>query len=292
MRAPVPMEPRRPTKSGAADDPNRREALFDAAASLTPYLAVETRRGELFFMRTDDRRLGKLLFVRRRRKDAKALNKAVRLLEEYGFGLAGSTFVDVGANIGTTTVTALRQHPFSRGVALEPSPGNFRTLRLNLTANELDGAVTAIEAAVSDEEGEQALVLSGTSSGEHTLIPKRFEGEPAGTVTVKAVTLDGLVARGEIDPAQIGLLWIDAAGSEVNALTGASTLIEAGVPIATAVRSKGSPASWLVAKPALAKLLASYTDFALLRGTGERSNDVSSLLDGLHGNSDMLAVRR
>jgi hypothetical protein len=78
----------------------------------------------------------------------------------------------------------------------------------------------------------------------------------------------------------------------VNALTGASTLIEAGVPIATAVRSKASPASWLEAKPVLAKLLASYTDFALLRGTGERSNDVSNLLDGLHGNSDMLAVRR
>jgi hypothetical protein len=111
-------------------------------------------------------------------------------------------------------------------------------------------------------------------------------------VTVKAVTLDGLVARGEIDPAQIGLLWVDAAGSEVNALAGASTLIEAGVPIATAVRGKGAPASWLEAKPALAKLLASYTDFALLRGAGERSSDVSSLLDGLHGNSDLLAVRR
>jgi hypothetical protein len=100
------------------------------------------------------------------------------------------------------------------------------------------------------------------------------------------------VARGEIEPAQVGLLWIDAAGSEVNALVGASKLIEAGVPIATAARGKGTTAAWLEAKPALAKLLASYTDFALLRGAGERSNDVSSLLDGLHGNSDMLAVRR
>ncbi len=241
-------------------------------------------------MRTDGGSLGMLLFIRRRRKDAKALNKSVRLLDEYGLGVAGSTFVDVGANIGTTTVIALRHHPFSRGVAIEPSPANFQTLRLNLTVNGLEGAVRALEAAVSDEEGERALVLSGMSCGGHTLYPQRLQSTAAGTMTVKAVTLDGLVARGEIDPAHIGLLWVDAAGSEVNALAGASTLIEAGVPIAMAVRAK--LASWPEVRPGVVKLLAPYTDFALLRGTGQRSNDVSSLLSGLHGNSDMLAVRR
>ncbi len=68
MTTPVPMESRRSTGSAAANDPQGREEFFNEATSLTPYLAVETRYGELFFMRTDGGSLGKLLFIRRRRK--------------------------------------------------------------------------------------------------------------------------------------------------------------------------------------------------------------------------------
>jgi FkbM family methyltransferase len=289
VTTPVPSESRRPTEPAVADDPQRREAFFDEAASLTPYLAAETSHGELFLIPTDGGKLGKLLFTRQQRKDMNALPESVRLLDEYGLGVDGSTFVDVGANIGTTTVVALRHHPFSRGVALEPSPVNFQTLRLNLTANMLDGAVAAIEAAVTDEEGEQALVLSDISCGKHTLDPQTLHGRAGETVAVKTVTLDGLVARGVIDPDQVGLLWLDAAGGEVNALAGASTLIEAGVPIVTKIR--GKLASWPDVKPALEKLLASYTDFAFLHGPGERSKNLSGLLSGARGSADMLAVR-
>jgi len=270
----------------------RREVFFDEAASLTPYLAFKTRHGDLFFISSDDKVLGKLLFVRGRNTDAKVLSKAVCLLDEDGFKVAGSTFVDVGANIGTTTVVALRHHGFSRGVSIEASPSNVRTLRINLTANELDDAVTVIAAAVSDDEGEQVLILSGKSSGEHTLDPTKLSSEPSGHVTVKTVTLDGLVSRREIDPTQVGLLWVDVAGTETIALAGASTLIEAGVPIVVAVRPK-NPESWLESKAVLAGLLRSYTDFALLRkGSGGWSKDVMSLLDQLSLGSDLLAVRR
>lgn len=274
----------------AAADPQRREAFFDSARTLTPYLALETGRGELFFVRTDDQ-LGMRLFVRKRRKDGKMLINAVKRIGEYRTSVEGSTFVDVGANIGTTTVLALRRHPFSRAVAIEPSPENFKTLRLNLTANDVDRAAIAIESAVSDKEGERTLVLSSDSSGKHVLNEGVLESEsPAMTVPVQTVTLDGLAARGELAPAEVGLLWIDAAGNEANVLAGASTLIEAGVPITTAVRFHRD--SWSESREALVELLASYTDFALLRGACEQSNDLGTLLNGLQRNSDVLAVRR
>ncbi len=271
--------------------PSRREVFFDEAAAETPYLAIETRRGELLFMRSDDRRLGRQLFVGRWSKDVKFLKRAVDLLGEAGVTLAGTTFVDVGANIGTTMVTALRRHEFSRAVAIEASPENLRTLRINVAANDLGGVVDVVGAAVSDTEGEQDLFLSGASSGEHSVDLSLPGGRRSGRVTVRAVTLDGMVSRGEIDPARVGLLWLDVPGAEARALAGASTLIEAGVPVVTAVRAR-KPYSWPDTKARLMSLLGTYSDFALLRGEQERSGDLGRLLEGLSGVSDLLAFRR
>ena len=274
------------------DDRSRREAFFDEAAAETPYLAVRTRHGELLFMRSDDNGFGKLLFAGGWSKDVKFLHRAVSLLGEAGVTLAGTTFVDVGANIGTTTVTALRRHGFSRAVAVEASPENVRTLRINLAANDLGGVVDVLGVAVSDTEEDHELFLSVVDSGEHTVdlsIPR--SSRPA-RVTVRAVTLDGLVSRGEIDPARIGLLWLDVPGAETRVLAGASTLLEAGVPVVTAVRAR-KPYRWPETKARLMSLLGTYTDFALLRGdAAERSADLGRLLDGLSGVSDLLAFRR
>ena len=273
-------------------DPSRREAFFDEAETETPYLAVRTRHGELLFMRSDDKRFGKLLFVGGWSKDVKFLHRAVTLLGEAGITLTGTTFVDVGANIGTTTVTALRRHGFSRAVAVEASPDNVQTLRINVAANDLGGLVDVFGAAVSDTEDDQDLFLSVASSGAHTVNLSLPRSGRSARTTVKAVTLNGLVARGEIDPAQIGLLWLDVPGTETRALAGASTLLEAGVPVVTAVRAR-KPYNWPETKPKLMSLLGTYTDFALLRGdAAERSTDLGRLLDGLSGVSDLLAFRR
>lgn len=274
------------------DDRSRREAFFDTAAAETPYLAIETRHGELLFTRSANLRFGKQLFIRGQSKDMKFLTRAVSLLGEAGITLAGTTIVDVGANIGTTTVTALRRHGFSRAVAVEAYSENVRTLRINVAANDLNGVVDLFAVAVSDTEGQQDLFLSDVSSGEHTIDPSLPRSKQTERVTVRAVTLDGMVSRGEIDPARIGLLWIDVPRTETRALAGASALLKAWVPVVTAVRAR-KPYNWPDTKARLMSLLGTYTDFALLRGDAEeRSTDLGCLLEGLNGNSDLLAFRR
>lgn len=271
---------------------SRREAFFDEAVGQTPYLAVETRHGELLFTRTANMRFGKQLFVSGQSKDMKFLKRAVSLLGEAGVTLAGTTFVDVGANIGTTTVTAVRRHGFSRAVAIEAYSENLRTLRINVAANDVGGVVDVFGAAASDTEGEQVLILSDVSSGEHTIDPSLPGSKRFARVTVRAVTLDGMVSRGEIDPARVGLLWLDVPRTETRALAGASTLLEAGVPVVTAVRAR-KPYDWPATKARLMSLLGTYTDFALLRGEPETpSTDLGCLLGGLSGVSDLLAFRR
>jgi FkbM family methyltransferase len=276
------------TKPPAPNDAAARRMFFNRAGPFTPYVSVEVK--ELtFFVSTNDR-LGRGLFARRWRQDLGHLRRAVSLLEEHGLYRAGSTFVDVGASIGTTTVSAIRRHGFARGVALEPEPGNFRTLRLNLFANEIEG-VAAFQVAVADREGDVDLALSARSSGTHTLVPLLPDGKSDGTMTVPVVTLDGLVQRGVIQPDAIGLLWIDTAGAEGLVLAGASALLKRGVPIVTAVR----PAlpSWPGTRESLIGFLSGYTHVAdLRRGKEGPSTDLEALLSSLTENADLLVFRR
>jgi FkbM family methyltransferase len=265
-----------------------RRAFFDEAALRTPYVAVEVN-GLTFFVATNDR-LGRQLFVRGWRQDIGHLTRAVNILREHGAYRAGSTFVDVGAHIGTTSVEAVRRQGFARGVALEPAPDNFRMLRVNLAANEVDSVVTALQAAVSDREGEVELVLNARSSGAHTLLP--LLPDRAGAILgVQAVRLDDLVRRKVIEPDLVGLLWADAAGAEGFVLAGASALLERCVPIVTALR----PAlpSWPQTKKTLIQLLSRYTGFVnLRRGKDPPVDTLEPLLDSLTGDGDLLAFRR
>jgi FkbM family methyltransferase len=257
----------------------KRSALFLKAADVMPYVAVEVDDA-VFLVSTADRKLGRGLFARRQRNDIDVLARAVQLLDELGVTTAGSTFVDVGANIGTTTVTALRLG-FARAVALEPSPSNFLTLRLNLVANGIAEVVTPVEAAASDHEGYEQFAPSPSSSGKGRLA-SRFRVPPARTVKVECVTLDGLAARGLYDCGAVGLLWVDTQGREGRVLAGAASLLREGVPIVTAVRRSRED------HDLLRRSLAGYDEFFDLR-TGQRGA-LEALLALLDRSTDILAL--
>jgi FkbM family methyltransferase len=264
-----------------------REDFFAQARPLTPFLA--TRVGEeLFFVSTEDLGVGRRVFVRSWRKDMTTLAKANARLAELGVSLPEDpVFVDVGANIGTTTVMALRRHPFSAAVALEPSPDNFRLLRLNLTANGLDASVQALPVAAGDRHCEVALDLSRSNHGGHRV----SDAAPAGdAVTAECITLDGLVDQGVVDPVRVGLLWIDAPGSEGPALLGAGRLLEAGTPTVVSLRPglvhPGDP---------LAELLTThFTDAVELRKAERRLpiHELTTLSSVYEHKGDVLLVRR
>jgi FkbM family methyltransferase len=169
-------------------------------------------------------------------------------------------FVDVGANIGTSTVAALRRHGFASAVAIEPSPETFGTLRLNLAANDLEERVQALRVAVGDVEGIAGFDTS-RDPGRHRLA----EATAGANVSVEVVTLDALVRRGVIEPARIGLLWIDAQGHEPAVLAGAAGLVGAAVPTVVTIRQK---APW---PPTLVeRITAAYTHVVELRKRQDR----------------------
>jgi FkbM family methyltransferase len=165
------------------------------------------------------------------------LGRALQILGALGLGdgVRDGTFVDVGANIGTTTVTAMCSHGFAHAVSCEPEPHNQQLLELNLVANGLERDVEICRAAVADRDGTVELLVNKVRSGGHEV---HYSGEPVpddhkahAVIEVGQVALDSLASDGTLDPGNVSFLWIDAQGHEGHVLRGASSLTERGVPV-------------------------------------------------------------
>jgi FkbM family methyltransferase len=212
----------------------RRKAFVNEAASLAPYVAVETNRvevekvGMLFFLPTRQK-AGRDRFVKAEWKENRHLQRALDALEQVGAEVPRTMFVDVGAHIGTTTITAIRRFGFESALAFEPEPANFRLLRTNVVFNGLETKIQTLNVAVSNRIGKAQLKLRPSMGSKHRLL--RADEVAANTVPVRLTTLDTLVEDRGLDPAQVSLLWLDIEGHEVEALQGASRLLERSVPI-------------------------------------------------------------
>lgn len=214
----------------------KRNAFYESAARMTPFLGTRAGRG-VYLVRTEDKHIGKSLFSKEGRGEMHVLARAVTVLEAI-FGtdaVEGKTFIDVGANIGTTTIPAVLEHGFARAVAFEPEDDNFVTLRINALLNGLDEAVLAVPLAVSNAVGSSDLVVNRAQGGKHWIATddeKRSLARPSDEiVTIETTSLDQVAADGDFDPKSTGLLWIDAQAHEGHILEGATRLTALGVPI-------------------------------------------------------------
>jgi FkbM family methyltransferase len=137
----------------------------------------------------------------------------------------GGVFYDIGANVGFHTVIGARvAGPTGRVVAFEPIPSNAAALRHNVALNGFAN-VRVIEAAVSSAPGRHAMRL-GAEPGWARLTDVASLASNDVTIDVPLVTIDDLVARGEIEPPT--MVKMDIEGAEIAALRGmARTLREA-----------------------------------------------------------------
>ena len=76
-------------------------------------------------------------------------------------------FIDVGANLGTHTLYALREANFAKALAIEPDPRSLPLLRANLALNGVDGRATVLPLAVSSGQGSTVLYQSTINWGDN-----------------------------------------------------------------------------------------------------------------------------
>lgn len=142
------------------------------------------------------------------------------------------TFVDVGANIGTTCLPMLARGFARRAIAIEPDPMNCRLLRINALLNEVENALTLHECAVGEAlDGKLVLERSPDNWGDHRVHVSDADGAfgeaSRRLIEVSSTQLDSLV---EHDGSSM-LLWMDTQGYEGHVLRGATALLERRVPL-------------------------------------------------------------
>ncbi|WP_330947451.1 FkbM family methyltransferase [Thermomonas sp. LB-4] len=192
--------------------PLLRRAAYDAMP--VPYLVAG--HPEHFVVSTADKVIGREVFLHGEFDFAK-LQTALAILAREGRP-APTHLIDVGANIGTITIPALKRGLIQTATAIEPHPHNLRLLRANIALNGLEDRVTVLAQAVGDRSGVTLhLHESATNSGNHSI---GAEGIP-----VSSSKLDDLDL-----PSAPSLLWMDIEGYEGHALTGAGRLLSTGTP--------------------------------------------------------------
>lgn len=219
-----------------------RELFFRGAKHFTPALAADAN-GMRFYVSTADKVVGRYTFVHRG-FDEHAMRRIVRQLSAHtgvSEPLRGKSFLDIGGNIGTTSVYALRIFGASDTITFEPVPSNVRLLRQNLLVNDVTDHVRLFAIALSDADGEVEFELSEENSGDHRVRVSVDSGTPRShklfgedhreVIRVPAQRLDALVAAGEVRLDRVGLVWIDVQGHEAHVLAGADKVLDARIPI-------------------------------------------------------------
>jgi FkbM family methyltransferase len=121
-------------------------------------------------------------------------------------------------------------------LAIEPVPRTFAMLEANVTANDLGHLITCSCSAIASDRG-AVKMWTGFGSGQAELAIEGhrpaidYWGDRGQLVDVAAAPLDEIVARHDLDPADVALVWADIQGAEAELVLTAESLWAAGVPL-------------------------------------------------------------
>ena len=113
---------------------------------------------------------------------------------KYGSG----TFIDIGANIGLTTIP-VAQNPTIQCFAFEPEPVNFENLAANISANCCHGNVTIKQVALFDRTSIIEFEAAEGNLGDHRIRlsnqPGQYHEQERRIIKVKAISLDEVIGE-------------------------------------------------------------------------------------------------
>jgi FkbM family methyltransferase len=133
----------------------------------------------------------------------------------------GPVLIDVGANMGLTSVPRVVLGDFARAYCAEPDPLNYRALVRNVVDNGLRGLVLPDQVAIGDTDG-PVLLRHAKYSGGHRV---SSEPHPWKTIQVQSRTLNQWCREMRIDLDLVTFVKVDTQGSEVKVLRGAADLL-------------------------------------------------------------------
>ena len=136
----------------------------------------------------------------------------------------GRVMIDIGANVGTTSIPRALLGDFNCVYAIEPDPGNYACLVRNIVTNGVRGLVLPDRVAIGDSNGD--MTLRTMSSGTHHLVTRASDVSGQERVTVSCLTLDTWVSRMGLELSDVGFIKSDTQGWDARVLAGAAGVLE------------------------------------------------------------------
>lgn len=199
-----------------------RACIFDSAK---PNIILLSDTGkEYFLVSSNDKAIGREVYVRHG-FDFEKFQKILSLLDTK---FKPALLLDIGANIGTICIPAVKRGLFSKAIAFEPEPFNYSLLCANVALNALTGQITTYNFALGKVSGEKLqFELSNKNYGDHRVSISKVEGLDSesgrDTILVNSESLDSMVA--DINASNT-LIWIDTQGFEGFVLEGAKAVLK------------------------------------------------------------------
>lgn len=156
------------------------------------------------------------------------VDRLLSVLRERGLLRKGSALLELGGNIGTQTCYFALSGAYGRLVSVEPDPRNFRLLSINIADNGLEGRVTAVNCAAGDREGQLDFYLNRKNHGKSSALRQSPTDEK---ISVPVRPVPDILLRAGVDPADVGLIWMDIEGYEPVACRSMVALMARKVPL-------------------------------------------------------------
>jgi FkbM family methyltransferase len=135
----------------------------------------------------------------------------------------GRVMIDIGANVGTTSIPRALLGDFNWVYAIEPDPLNYACLVRNIVSTGVRGLVLPDRVAIGDTNGEMTMRLR--RSGTHHLVTRAEHVSEGQRMVVPCLTLDSWVDRIGIDLSDVGFIKSDTQGWDARVLAGAERVL-------------------------------------------------------------------
>jgi FkbM family methyltransferase len=207
-----------------------RSVVFDFSKNISDIIFYKNKYGERFCLFTNDNIISKQIFI----SEEFDLGKFYKVINFLNVSKKIENLYDIGANIGTICIPAVKRNLVKKAYAIEPVRKNFDLLKINIMLNDLKERIDTFNYALSSEDDKNLVIeLAHGNSGDHrvrleNLESNLYDEKSRQLEKVKSKKFDSLFKNLSKDK---DLVWMDTQGFEPLILDGAKNLIDKEVPI-------------------------------------------------------------